>query len=552
MKRLSYTPIDGSECTPFPGAVQVRRARPSRLMGVTIVVRHSLAGKKLDKVDELGARLPRERQYLSREEFREVHGADPADIDIVRRFASKNQLRVVDDDTAARTVELRGTVASFSRAFRLEPLIFRHSTGIFRGYTGPVHVPAELDGVVQAVIGFDTRAQVRRRCVPRIDQGGAWPHAGLSSYNPDQVAKLYQFPDEVRGRGQCIAILEFGGGFVPGDLRKYFRELDIPTPKVTWFSVGAGRNAPTGDPYGDDGEVTLDIQVAGSVAPEAEITVCFAASTVRGFLRAINATIHDEVHRPTVISISWGAPEASWNPQALRVLNDCFKAAATMGVTVCCASGNGGSSDEIAGRLAHVDFPASSPYVLACGGTRLQSSARGTFDEIVWNQGPSGGATGGGVSDFFPRPSWQDGARVPTSANMSKHQGRGLPDVAGDADPETGYRVRVQGVDTVIGGTGAVAPLWGGLTALLSEQIGHPVGYLNPLLYKRVSSVEGAFRDIVDGNNDVTGHVGAYSATGGWDPCTGFGSPNGVVLARALSGSISSPRKKRVQKKRST
>ena len=191
MKRLSYTPIDGSECTPFPGAVQVRRARPSRLMGVTIVVRHSLAGKKLDKVDELGARLPRERQYLSREEFREVHGADPADIDIVRRFASKNQLRVVDDDTAARTVELRGTVASFSRAFRLEPLIFRHSTGIFRGYTGPVHVPAELDGVVQAVIGFDTRAQVRRRCVPRIDKGGAWPHAGLSSYNPDQVAKLY-------------------------------------------------------------------------------------------------------------------------------------------------------------------------------------------------------------------------------------------------------------------------------------------------------------------------------------------------------------------------
>jgi kumamolisin len=199
--------------------------------------------------------------------------------------------------------------------------------------------------------------------------------------------------------------------------------------------------------------------------------------------------------------------------------------AAALGVTICAASGDNGSSDGETDGANHVDFPASSPHILACGGTSLQSANGAITSETAWNDGASGGASGGGFSAQFPEPSYQTSDKIkPPAAGL----GRGVPDVSGDADPETGYQVLVDGQSLVIGGTSAVAPLWSGLIALLNEQLKTPVGFLQPVLYALPAS-DAAFHDIVSGNN------GAFSAGPGWDPVTGLGSPSGAKLLTALT-----------------
>jgi kumamolisin len=274
----------------------------------------------------------------------------------------------------------------------------------------------------------------------------------------------------------------------------------------------------------------LDLEVAGAVSPGANLAVYFAHNTDAGFLRAITQAIHDKTRNSSAISISWGGPEASWTAQALNAVDQAFQAAAMMGITVCAASGDNGSSDGVSDGLAHVDFPASSPHVLACGGTRLIGSGNTIRSETVWNDGASGGATGGGISEFFTLPCWQASANVPHSANPGGNVGRGLPDLAGNADPITGYLVRVDGENAIIGGTSAVAPLMAGLVALMNQNLGTRVGYLNPLLYTKASSVSGVCHDVNTGNN------GDYQARAGWDPCTGLGSIDGTKLVGALKG----------------
>jgi kumamolisin len=197
-----------------------------------------------------------------------------------------------------------------------------------------------------------------------------------------------------------------------------------------------------------------------------------------------------------------------------------------LGVTVTAAAGDDGSADGASDGSAHADFPASSPHALACGGTSLHATDGAVQSETVWNDGAQGGATGGGVSDVFPLPAWQQQAGVPASSGQG---GRGVPDVAGDADPETGYQVLIDGTRTVIGGTSAVAPLWAALTARLSQALDAPLGLLQPTLY----GATGAFRDVTVGNN------GAYAARAGWDACTGLGTPRGSALLEALREQVS-------------
>lgn len=299
-------------------------------------------------------------------------------------------------------------------------------------------------------------------------------------------------------------------------------------PKVRSVSVDGGYNQPTGNANGPDGEVMLDIEVAGAVAPGAKIVVYFAPNTDAGFLDAIKTAVHDVRNKPSVMSISWGTAEVNWTSQAMQAMDQAFQDAATLGVTVCCATGDSGSSDGVNDGLAHVDFPASSPHALACGGTRLEGSGNTISKEVVWNEGAGNGATGGGVSDVFDLPAWQGSANVPPSANPGGRIGRGLPDIAGDADQATGYQVLVDGQQLTFGGTSAVAPLWAGLTALINQKLGHAAGYLNPLLYSLPAS-NGEFHNIINGNN------GAYQARPGWDACTGLGSPDGAKLLAALT-----------------
>jgi kumamolisin len=362
------------------------------------------------------------------------------------------------------------------------------------------------------------------------------------SYDARQLASLYDFPADADGAGQCIGIIELGGGYRGEDLLEYFRSLGLAAPQVTAVRVDGATNQP-GNAQGPDGEVMLDIEVAAAVAPRARIAVYFAPNTDKGFLDAVTLAIHDTDNRPSVISISWGGPEKSWSRQAMDSFDAAFQAAAQMGVTICCAAGDAGSGDENPEQLAqigsdpdgraHADFPGSSPHVLCCGGTRLVASGGKIASETVWNDDPRSSATGGGVSDVFALPDWQRDAGVPTSANPGRRKGRGVPDVAGDADPATGYRVRVDGEEAVIGGTSAVAPLWAGLIALCNQKLAAPAGFIQPLLYRDGGR---ALRDIVKGDN------GAYAAKAGWDACTGWGTPDGARLLALLQGGDDKPR----------
>jgi kumamolisin len=256
--------------------------------------------------------------------------------------------------------------------------------------------------------------------------------------------------------------------------------------------------------------------------------VYFGPNTDQGFLQAISQAVH-ATPTPTVLSVSWGQSEDAYTSQSRQSFDAAFADAAALGVTVCCAAGDGGSSDRVQDGKPHTDFPASSPHVLGCGGTTLRLDESGALSsEVVWNDQPEGGATGGGVSDAFDLPDYQHRAGIPTRPDGGT--GRGVPDVAAVADPSTGYQVVVDGQSTVVGGTSAVAPLWAALAARLAQASGSALGLLNTSLYQRATAeapVPG-FRDITAGDN------GAYAAGPGWDACTGLGVPVGDALLRLL------------------
>jgi kumamolisin len=512
-------PLRGSVRAPLPGARAVGAANPDQAIEVTVLVRPRKS-RQPSNPEELGARPPRERQHLTREQLEATSGADPQDIASIEAFAHDHQLAVAEANAAERRVVLSGTVANFSKAFEVELKRYEHPGGSYRGRTGALHLPGDIADIVQGVFGLDDRPQAKAH-FQRRNRTGIRAMTPDTSFTPTQLANLYSFPPDADGSGQCMALIELGGGYRSRDLKAYFNKLSLPHPAVSAVGVDGGHNSPGGDA---DGEVMLDIEVAGALAPKSKLVVYFAPNTDRGFLDAILKAVHDTRHKPSVVSISWGGPESQWTEQAMQAFDQAFQDAAALGVTVCCAAGDNGSTDGVNDGLQHVDFPASSPFALACGGTRLENSGNKISSETVWNDGP-GSASGGGISDYFDPPAWQEDANVPVSKNPGGRKGRGVPDVAGDADPNTGYFVIVDGQEEVIGGTSAVAPLWAGLIARFNQKLGTSVGYLNPLLYTQLSS------DL----HDITqGDIGAYIASKGWDPCTGWGSPDGGKLLLSI------------------
>ena len=477
------------------------------------------------------------RLYLTREEFALRYGASPADFQRLEQFAREFSLEVVDRHAGQRTMRLAGTVEAMQAAFGVKWQAAEHNKLKFRHRTGSIQLPAEVAPLIEGVFGLDNRPAVRPHFQFKPFPEGKIPRTagGPRPFTPLEVAKLYDFPANLDGGGQCIGILEFGGGFDPNELNRYFTGLGVTPPHVVAVPVDGGQNSPTGDPQSADGEVMLDLEVAGAIAPKAVMAVYFAPNTDAGFLDALRTAVHDSTHKPSVISISWGGPESDSTPQSLQDFDAACQEAAALGVTICVAAGDHGADDtDTVSRRANVDFPASGPHVLACGGTHLEANHGSISSESVWNT-QDGWATGGGVSAVFPLPDWQAAANVPPSADPGGIQGRGVPDVAGDADANTGYIVSVDGSQGASGGTSAVAPLWSALIARLNQGFGKPVGFVNPLLYQPPANTRG-FHDIVDGNNgSFSGDKHFYSAGPGWDACTGWGSPNGTELLKALS-----------------
>jgi kumamolisin len=525
-----------SDCFPLPGS-ELQVPANAELIGpcpadtqiqVTVYLRSKDPSGLQEYVDQISE--PGSHVYLTPQQFAHKFGADPADVEGVKNFAQAQQLQVLGHDLGRRSVTLSGTAANLSEAFGVNLQHYRYAGGIYRLRQGSIQIPNSFANIITGVFGFDNRPKARAHFRILSKKAAAPGAVTPVTYNPLQLGAIYDFPGGFTGQGETIGIIELGGGYNQTDLDNYFQQLGIsPAPSVTAVSVDGATNSPTGDPNGPDGEVELDIEVTGSIAPGASIKVFFAPNTDQGFIDAVTTAVNDPA--VTLISISWGGPESTFTTQSMTTFNQAFQDAGTMGKTVFVAAGDSGSSDGETDGANHVDFPASSPYVVGCGGTTLEAniSTDTITSEVVWNETASNeGATGGGVSDFFPKPSYQDSVNVP--APTTQGGGRGVPDVAADADPVTGYQVIIDGSTTTIGGTSAVAPLYAGLFARINQALVQNgksrVGFVNAALYQNPS----AFHDIVSGNN------GAFSAGPGWDPTTGLGSPDGGKILTALEG----------------
>lgn len=508
MANTGRVALRGSERAPLHGARSIGPTDPHQLIEVSVLLKHR---QSLNNAKASG-------RFMSHNEFASQCGADPAHVDRLRQFARDNKLQILErgDEILRRTVTLAGTAAQMEKAFGVELNEFEHPDGSYRGRTGSIQIPQECADIIQGVFGLDDRPVAKPHFRYKNNHNHTFgARTSNNSFSANEIAKLYNYPQDVNGTGQVIGLLELGGGYRPADAQQYFQSLGLQTPAIKTASVDQAKNRPS-TPDSADGEVMLDIEIAGAVAPGAMIVVYFAPNTDRGFIDALSMAVHDQLRGPRVLSISWGGPENSWTQQAMESFDQIAQEASLLGITICAAAGDNGSSDGINDGQNHVDFPASCPHVLACGGTRLTVANGAVTNETVWNDLPNGGATGGGYSTFFDRPAYQ------TNTQQSK---RGVPDVCGNADPETGYNVLVDGQQMVVGGTSAVAPLWAGLIALMCQKTQTRMGFLNSTLYECAGS--NCFRQITQGNN------GAFSAGQGWSPVAGLGSPLGAQLLQA-------------------
>jgi len=521
--RRTLVPLPGTRPARVAGARATTAPRSRRRLTLTLRLRSR--EKRLDLLSLFRGITSGSRPPLRRDEFTARFGVARSDIVRVRQFARAHGFRVGRIWIAERRLHLSGPVSALADAFGVRRVVYRDGAATWASYTGRVCVPRELAGCVIGVYGFNERAQANRGAAAAAATPTATARPRVS-YTPPEVGAIYGFPAGVDGRGQTIGVVALGGGYAEADLRGFFTRLRIRKPRYVSISVDGARNAPFGSTKSFDGEVTGDIQTIGALAPGARVAVYFAPNTARGFLDAVSAAVHDPKQQITVLSVSWGQAEVHFARRTLEAFNDVLLEAAVLGVTVCCASGDHGAFAATRDRVPHVTFPASSPYVLACGGTTLVAKRKRIVSETVWHN--QTGASGGGVSTLFPLPSWQRRVRVPTATN--RRRGRGVPDVASNADPRTGFRIFGRGAWHVGAGTSAAAPVWAALIARINQVRGLPVGLVTPFLYGHYPRLlkDGAIRKIKRGNN------GTFRAQRGWDRCTGLGVPDGTKLANAI------------------
>ena len=531
--RSKYRILQGSERKHPKDNKRIGPAEPTELVTITLMLRRRPGGSPSRTLEEF-SKTASKRMTLTHEDFAGAHGAAREDLDRVTQFARSQGLEVLESNSARRSVVVRGTVAKLNKAFALKLEDYDSPLGKYHSYTGPVRLPSNLAGIVLAVVGLDNGA------VPARHHAADPPNT--NPLTPLQVAQLYNFPNG-DAAGQTIGIYEMPSslstpGYTANDLsltmNAFGGGLTAPTP--TDVSVDGQTNSGISDP-----ETVLDITVSSAIAQKAAIAVYFTGTTPQNIIHALQRMIHPDVGDPvpTILSISYG-----WSPDddtfyiipaEYNQMNWLFEDAAVLGITVLVSTGDSGAF-YLDPTQAQASYPATDPWVVACGGTTVGNIMGSNFDEYVWNDSwvTGSGATGGGVSALWPVPSYQSTAGVPLR-NGTHTVGRGIPDVAGNASVNSGYPEFIGGSSAgTIGGTSAVAPLYAGLIARINALLGCNVGFIDPLLY---ASAGTAFRDIVGSpgpSDNSFGGVTGYPAHAGWDACTGLGSVKGKELLKAL------------------
>ena len=507
---------------PAAGARRIENANPDDEVEVTITLR----GPQLPAASDVTG------PAIDLETFAARYSADPGDAAKVKDELEKFGLHVSDVSPVTRSMHVSGTVQQLNAAFNVTLGTYESDDqGQFRGREGYIHVPAPLAGIVTGVFGLDDRRMARRTNAP--------VPADAAALAPADLEALYHFPAG-DAAGQAIAIAEFGGAYSASDVQAFCRKYHRAVPAITLLTLEAGADQQLPD-Y--SGELMMDVEIIAALCPAASISVYFAPFNQKGWIDLLDAVAKIEPVPPVALSVSYGRAEDSpdWSGSAVTEINQRLQSVAMLGVTVCAASGDDGAGDQMNDGRAHVNFPASSPFVLSVGGTMLTGPPPA---EVVWWAEPGdrsqkgGGSTGGGVSTVFPRPTWQT-VNV-ESLNAGSIDGRVVPDVAALAG-QPYYELIIGGQCSRDGGTSAATPLWAALLARISAGLPDPSQrrFLTPLLYG--AALDGqpvgatVCTDIKSGDNRSPGVPQGYVAGVGYDAVSGWGTPLGTTIAQWLS-----------------
>jgi len=545
MKSKTHVPLSGSKRKRDPTAFQVGKVN----LDDEIIITIGLKGPELPGPDEFVGRT------MTREELAERFGGSKADVDQVAKSLKKFRLKVEEVSFDRRSMRISGTAKAIEAAFKPNwAMMLLPGQGVYRGREGAIHIPAELKGIVTGVFGLDQRRMAFRRAGTAVPAGNG---TAFSPLKPTDIQERYNFPPG-DGEGQSIAIAEFNGGYFEKDMKTYCDTFGWQPPDVSLIPVDAPactlqdilnlrnpdlRKAKLEDSF----EVMLDVEIIAGLCRKANISIYFSTFDQRGWVDLLDKVITADPI-PVALSISYGSAEdgEKWSRNAIEAINDRLNKARMLGITTCVASGDDGWKTGILDDdFGHVSFPSSSPFVMAVGGTMLLQSG----EEVTWNEDPvtdvdgmqyGGGATGGGVSQRFPRPAWQKNVHV-KPLNKKKFKGRVIPDVSALAG-EPYYYLCFLGMDWPEGHTSASPPVWAALIARINAKLPRDKRqrFLTPLLYEKLINGqligEAAFRDITKGNNAVYHHHpgNGYKAGPGFDAVTGWGVPDGMKLLNCL------------------
>lgn len=524
----------GSAAPGLAHAARLRALAPGTPLHIVVTLRlRDEAG-----LDRLLQRLsdpvsPSFHAYLTPAQFRARFAPTPRQQARVQAWLRRQGLIVTSASANGLQVSAVGSAAHLSRAFHTSLWHYRQGDRSFDANRGPLSLPAALSGIVGGVAGLDSRSvEVNAGFQVGHRAPGGGPDGG---YTPGEVAQLYDLAPlqgrGLNGQGQTVAILTHSD-YSDADLRQFNQEYNLDPTLPTRVAVDGGAAL---DPE-SQAESEMDAEIVHEIAPRASILEYLADNSAAGTIAMYNRVVSER--KAQVITTSWGANERALSSSQVKAIDSALKEAAAQGQTVLAASGDQGAYDEAQAphgdpNLLEVDFPASDPWVTGVGGTTLQAGSGGLYgSEAAWSDTLREVGSGGGLSILFPRPAYQAGPGV---QNQYSNTMRQVPDVAGDADPHTGFSVYTMDHAAswlVAGGTSASAPLWAGMVVLANQALGHPLGFLNPTLYALAAQPPAGasppLHDITQGNNLY------YHATPGWDFATGLGSLDGVALLTAL------------------
>lgn len=479
-------------------------------------------------------------KYLTSAEFNERFAPTQEEYNKVIDHAKSLGLKVHGLHPNRTLLNVSGSTQTIESAFNLK--LHKYALQNGRQFYAPdknPEVPHSIAASISGIVGLDNHAKrhtyyhqkemttlssAAPQTFPSGPSGGFAPHDLVNAYNLSAVT--------ANGANQIIALFELAD-YQLSDITAYTNYFGLPTPKLKNILVDGGSAS------GIDAEVTLDIELAIALAPESEIYVYEGPNSDQGVLDTYNRIATDNLAKQ--VSTSWGLGEDMVSVQYLQAENAIFQQMAAQGQTIYAAAGDSGAYDDYpnnSSRSLVVDDPASQPYIVGVGGTHLAvDTTTGVYQsESVWNDSLGYGAGGGGVSTVWPIPAWQSNV----STVYSKTH-RNVPDVALNADTNTGYAIYYMGQWQIYGGTSCAAPLWAAFTACVNQALTAtqqpPLGFANPKLYVIGNGAERTtnFHDVTTGNNFY------YPSQMGYDNASGWGSFNGGNLYATLTNFTPSP-----------